>query len=71
MQQVKNARFYTSGADEGSDISNEEQPVVVRYVDAEGQIREDFPDFVKCDMVYQARHWEPRFWSTLDHWIES
>ena len=50
VQRVKNARFFTIGADDGSDISNEEQlAIVVRYVDADGKIREDFLDFVKCD----------------------
>ena len=52
MQRVKNARFYAIGADEGSDISDEEQLViVVRYVDGEGHIREDSLDFAKVEVL--------------------
>ena len=47
---VRTAKFFSVCADEAADCSNKEQlPLVLRYVDSEGSICEDFVDFVLCN----------------------
>ena len=49
IQRIKDASFYSILADEAQDVSNMEQiPLVLRYVDSPGVIREDFIKFVHC-----------------------
>ena len=49
IQRIKDASFYSILADESQDVSNMEQmPLVLRYVDSPGVIREDFIKFVHC-----------------------
>ena len=49
VQEVKEAKFYALIADEVVDISNTEQmSIVVRYVDCQCEIREEFIAFVSC-----------------------
>ena len=49
IQRIKDASFYSILADEAQDVSNTEQmPLVLRYVDSPGVIREDFIKFVHC-----------------------
>ena len=49
IQRIKDASFYSILADEAQDVSNMEQmPLVLRYVDSPGVIREDFTKFVHC-----------------------
>ena len=56
ITKVKAARFFPVCADEAIDASNKEQlPLVFRYVDSEGQGREDFIEFVLCDTGTSGR----------------
>ena len=49
-EDVKSARFYSILADEAQDISNQEQmALVIRFVDKEKKIREEFIGFIRCD----------------------
>ena len=49
IQRIKDASFYSILADEAQDVSNMEQiPLVLRYIDSSGIIREDFIKFVHC-----------------------
>lgn len=46
VSEIKKARFFTVLADETADISNTEQmSIVLRYVDNECTIKEDFIQF--------------------------
>lgn len=48
--ETKNARFFSMIADEASDISNKEQmALVIRFVDQNSEIREEFMEFLACD----------------------
>ena len=50
VAEVKAAKFFSVCADEAADISNKEQlPLVLRFVDESGTIREEFIEFVLCD----------------------
>ena len=50
IQEVIEARFFSVCADEVTDVANKEQlPLVVRFVDRDDTIREEFVDFVVCD----------------------
>lgn len=50
IQEVLEARFFSVCADEATDAANKEQlPLVVRFVDKNDTIREEFVDFVICD----------------------
>ena len=50
LEKVKKANFFTLLADEARDSSNWEQmTVVLRYVDSNDRIREDFMGFIKCE----------------------
>ena len=43
-------KFFTVCADEGTDVANKEQlPLIIRFVDQSGMIREEFLKFVLCD----------------------
>ena len=47
---VRQQLFYAISADEATDCSNKEQmPFVVRFVDQDNNIREEFLDFILCD----------------------
>ena len=47
IQEVQQAKFFSVSADEAADICNKEQlPLVLRFVDANNTIREEFVDFV-------------------------
>ena len=49
-QEIKATKFFTVCADEGTDVANKEQlPLVIRFVDQSGMIREEFLEFVLCD----------------------
>lgn len=49
VSEIKKARFFTVLADETADISNTEQmSIVLRYVDNECNIKEDFIQFTSC-----------------------
>ena len=48
--EVRQQPFYAISADEATDCSNKEQmPFVVRFVDQDNNIREEFLDFILCD----------------------
>ena len=48
--ETKNARFFSMIADEASDTSNTEQmALVIRFVDQNSEIREEFMEFFACD----------------------
>ena len=50
IKEVKASKFYSILADEVTDCSNKEQmPLVLRYVDKEGEIQERFIKFIHCD----------------------
>ena len=50
LKEVREQPFFSICADEAADCSNKEQmPLVVRFVDQEDNIREEFIDFVLCD----------------------
>ena len=50
IKEVKNAQFFSILADEASDISNKEQlSLVLRFVDENNEIREEFICFLHCD----------------------
>ena len=50
IHQVKQSPYFAVIADEVTDCSNKEQlSLVLRYVDASGQINEDIVTFVECD----------------------
>ena len=51
LKNVKEAKWFTVMADEVTDASNKEQlSIVLRYVSPDdGNIREDFMDFIECD----------------------
>ena len=43
-------KIFHSCADEGTDVANKEQlPLIIRFVDQSGMIREEFLEFVLCD----------------------
>ena len=49
-QEIKAANFFTVCADGGTDIANKEQlPLIIRFVDQSGMIREELLEFVLCD----------------------
>ena len=49
VSDIKKARFFTVLADETADVSNTEQmSIVLRYVDNECNIKEDFIQFTSC-----------------------
>ena len=49
IKEVKKAKFFTILCDEASDSSNKEQmALVLRFVDEENNIREDFIRFIHC-----------------------
>ena len=50
VDEIKQGRFFSILADEVADCSNKEQmPLVLRYVDPEGEIQERFVKFIHCD----------------------
>ena len=50
LLEVQSAKFFAVIADEAADCSNKEQlPLVLRFVDKEDVIREEFVDFIFCD----------------------
>ena len=49
-QEIKVAKVFTVCADEGTDVTNNEQPpLIIRFVDQSGMIRDEFLEFVLCD----------------------
>ena len=49
-QEIKAAKFFTVYVDEGTNVVNKEQlPLIIRFVDQSGMIREEFLEFVLCD----------------------
>ena len=47
---LKRPRFFSVLADEATDVSNKEQmPLILRFVDKEGNIHEDFIMFILCE----------------------
>lgn len=56
VTEVKEAKYISVCADEAIDASNKEQlPLVLCFVDAEGQAREEFIEFVLCDTGTSGR----------------
>lgn len=50
LHEVREAKFFSVIADEAADCSNKEQlPLVLRFVDSSGVIREEFIEFIFCD----------------------
>ena len=50
INEVKEAIYFSLLADEAQDVSNKEQmPLVLRFVDKNGNIREEFNKFILCD----------------------
>lgn len=49
MLEVCEAHFFGISADEVADLSNREQMSLVRFVDKDKNIREEFLGFVQCD----------------------
>ena len=50
LSEIRQQPFYAISADEAVDCSNKEQmPFVVRFVDNDNHIREEFLDFILCD----------------------
>ena len=55
--EIKKARFFSVIADEASDISRKYQlSLVIRFVDEEEEIREDFVKFIECDEGTSGEH---------------
>ena len=49
-QEIKAAKLFTVCANERTDVANKEQlPLIIRFVDQSGMIREEFLEFVLCD----------------------
>ena len=49
IAEVKNSKFYTIIADEAADCSNKEKmSLVLRFVDKDNNIKEDFLKFIHC-----------------------
>ena len=49
-QEIKAAKVFIVGADEGTDVANKEQlTLIIRFVDQSGVIREEFLQFILCD----------------------
>ena len=49
-QETKVTKCFTVCSDEGTDVANKEQlPLIIRFVDQSGMIREEFLEFVLCD----------------------
>ena len=49
MKEIKKAKYFSILADEVADVSNTEQlSLVLRYVDDDNNIREEFVDFLPC-----------------------
>ena len=50
LAEIREAKFYSISADEVADQANHEQlSIVLRFVDGEKQIREEFLGFLRCD----------------------
>ena len=50
LEEIREAHFFGVSADEVADLSNREQmSLVVRFVDKDKNIREEFLGFVQCD----------------------
>lgn len=50
VKEVTKNKFFSILADEATDISNQEQlPLIIRYVDGNDMIREDFVGFYACE----------------------
>ena len=51
-QEIKAAKFFTICADGGTNVANKEQlPLIIRFVDQSGMIREEFLEFVLCYVI--------------------
>ena len=51
VRKIKENQFFSILADEASDCSNQEQlSLVIRYVDSDCVIREEFLGFLHCDL---------------------
>ena len=49
-QEIKAAKCFTICADDGTDVANKEQILlIIRFVDQSGMIRDEFLEFVLCD----------------------
>ena len=50
LQEVQKAKYFSVCADEAADVSSKEQlPLVLRFVDEAGAIREEFIEFILCE----------------------
>ena len=50
IREVKQAKLFSVMADECSDVANKEQlAIVIRYVNEDDEICEDFVEFVECE----------------------
>ena len=50
VDEIKEAKFFSLIADEASDSSQKEQmSLVLRFVDIDGEIREEFIEFIHCE----------------------
>ena len=66
MGEVKAAQYFTVCADEAIDLSNKEQlPLVLRYVDTQGQAREEFIELILCDTGTSGRAIADKILDTL------
>ena len=51
VNKIKESTFFSVLADEAQDVSNMEQmPLVLRYIDNSGTIKEDFIKFAHCEL---------------------
>ena len=67
IKEIKVSRFFSILADEVTDCSNKEQmPLVIRYVDGNGDIQERFLRFIECDTGVTGKALSDKILSCLD-----
>ena len=50
IKEVREAKFFPVCADEAVDVSTKEQlPPILRFIDTNGQVHEQFIEFILCD----------------------
>ena len=69
LEEVRAAPFYSVLADEAADVSNQEQmALVVRFVDKDNNIREEFLGFAHCDSGTSGRALAAKIQGNLRDW---
>lgn len=67
LKEVREARFYSILPDEAVDVSVKEQmPLVLRFVDKDEHIREEFVGFIHCDTGTSGSALSEKILFTLD-----